>query len=263
MKESVISFSGGMDSSALLLDLLSSGYRVHCITFKYSQKHIIEVERAKSNIGYLGQNGFSDKLIHKVISIEDVFSKFNSSLIDEGQSIPEGYYEEESMISTFVPNRNAIFSSIIYGYSLSLSSKKKEKIILGLGVHAGDHSIYPDCRPDFYELLESAFKKGNWGSELLSFYLPFINDEKHSILKKTIVKLNSLGLDFKEFYRNTITSYNPDIHGKSDGKSGADVERILSFNKLGLVDPIEYTEAWPTVLERALSVESSFKEKSL
>ena len=263
MKQAVISFSGGMDSSALLIDFLSSGYKVHCITFKYNQKHVIEVDRAKSNIRYLGKNGFSDNLIHKVISLEDVFSKFNSSLIDESQFIPKGYYEEESMMSTFVPNRNAIFSSIIYGYSLSLASKIKEKVLLGLGVHAGDHSIYPDCRPDFYELLESAFAKGNWGSELLSFYLPFIDDEKHSILKKTIIKLNALGLDYKAFYRNTITSYSPDLYGKSDGTSGADVERILSFNKLGLIDPIEYTKTWQTVLKRALTVESEFKEKSL
>ena len=263
MREAVISFSGGMDSSGLLVDLLSSGYKVHCITFNYNQKHSIEVEKASNNIKYLSINGFSNQLVHKILSLRDVFSQFNSSLLDKSQSVPEGHYEEGSMKSTFVPNRNAIFSSIIYGYSLSLASKKKEKIIVGLGVHAGDHAIYPDCRPDFYNLLESAFKKGNWESDLLEFYLPFLNDEKFLILKKSIKILDSLGLDYEEFYRNTITSYSPDSQGRSSGRSGSDVERILSFYKLGIKDPINYTEPWEKVLENALEVEGKFKEKSL
>ena len=263
MREAVISFSGGMDSSGLLVDLLSAGYRVHCITFNYNQKHSIEIERASSNIRYLSENGFSDQLIHKILSLRDVFSQFSSSLLDKAQSVPEGHYEEDSMKSTFVPNRNAIFSSIIYGYSLSLASKKKEKVIVGLGVHAGDHAIYPDCRPDFYALLERAFKEGNWGSDFLELYLPFLNDEKSLILKRSIKILDSLGLNYEEFYRNTITSYSPDSQGRSSGRSGSDVERILSFHKMGIKDPIDYTEPWEKVLKNALDVEEKFKEKSL
>ena len=73
------------------------------------------------------------------------------------------------MKQTVVPNRNAIFASILYGYALSIATKNDESVKIGLGVHSGDHEIYPDCRPEFYEALENAFQVGNWDNEKYPF----------------------------------------------------------------------------------------------
>ena len=129
-KCSVLSFSGGMDSTSLLLHLLSKKHDVYAISFKYGQKHEIEVELAKKNINYLKNNGFKGQITHKVFDISNILSNFNSSLIDKDQDIPEGYYESENMKSTFVPNRNAIFFSLIYGYAVSIAKNYQDKIFI-------------------------------------------------------------------------------------------------------------------------------------
>ena len=131
-KCSVLSFSGGMDSTSLLLNLLSKNHDIYAISFKYGQKHEVEVELAKKNIKYLSDSGFKDKITHKVFDISNILSNFNSSLIDKNQNVPEGYYESENMKSTFVPNRNAIFFSLIYGYAISLVKDYDEKISISL-----------------------------------------------------------------------------------------------------------------------------------
>ena len=82
---------------------------------------------------------------------------FSGSLTSK-EKVPIGHYEEEQMKSTVVPNRNAIFSSIIYGYALSLSKELSTSVSISLGVHSGDHAIYPDCRPEFYKILNHAFE---------------------------------------------------------------------------------------------------------
>ena len=92
-----------------------------------------------------------------VVDLQSAMSIFHSALTTEDSEIPEGHYDEEQMKQTVVPNRNAIFASILYGYALSISTKQNRLVKIGLGVHSGDHEIYPDCRPEFYEALENAF----------------------------------------------------------------------------------------------------------
>ena len=167
------------------------------------------------------------------------------------------------MKSTVVPNRNAIFSSIIFGYALSISNKLNNKVIIGLGVHAGDHEIYPDCREDFYHSIMNAFKIGNWGSENISIYLPYIKLNKSDILTDALTSCKSLKLNFDTFFKNTLTSYNPDKNGISDGKTGSDIERILAFNSIGLKDPIDYSDTWDNVLKHAKFLENKFKNKKI
>ena len=162
MKTAVMAFSGGMDSTSLLLRLLREGNKVYTIGFNYGQKHIVELERAQMNIDYLSSNGFP--VNHKVVDLSSIMSMFTGSLTSS-DDVPTGHYEEEQMKSTVVPNRNAIFSSIIYGYALSLSKDLNTKITISLGVHSGDHAIYPDCRPQFYKSLNLAFEIGNWDAE--------------------------------------------------------------------------------------------------
>ena len=221
MKKAVMALSGGMDSTSLLLRLIREGYSVSCISYEYGQKHRIEVDRAKINIEYLKSNNFS--VDHKVVDLSSAMTIFSSSLISGGEEIPEGHYEEEQMKATVVPNRNAIFTSILYGYALSIASESRENVIIALGVHSGDHAIYPDCRPEFYNSLEHAFSIGNWDSELIKLHLPYIDGDKESILRDALQSCEQLSLDFDLIFSNTNTSYNPDELGRSSGRSGADV----------------------------------------
>ena len=164
------------------------------------------------------------------------------------------------MKQTVVPNRNAIFSSILYGMGLSISQIEDCDVIIALGVHSGDHAIYPDCRPEFYNALSSAFSIGNWDSERISFELPYIKGDKTTILKDALYSCEILNLNFNEIMSSTITSYNPDKLGRSSGKSGSDVERILAFHEIGHVDPIEYSSSWESVLENALKLKHKVGE---
>lgn len=255
----VMALSGGMDSTSLLLNLIREGYVVSCISYDYGQKHSIELERAKKNIEFLVSKGY--KVEHKIANLSDSFSIFQSSLLNEDSEVPKGHYEEESMKSTFVPNRNAIFSSILYGYALSISKKENCKVEVALGVHSGDHAIYPDCRPEFYNALEHAFALGNWDSEKISFHLPYIDGDKVTILRDAQNSCQKLDLDFNTIFSNTITSYQPDSEGRSDGSTGSDVERILAFHELGLEDPVEYVEPWQVVLSNALRIQREHNEK--
>ena len=166
----VMALSGGMDSTGLLMRLLADGYEVSCISFDYGQKHVIELERAKENISYLSQNGIHVE--HRVAELGSVMGLFHSALTTEGFEVPEGHYESDQMKQTVVPNRNAIFASILYGYALSVALREGKETIIALGVHSGDHEIYPDCRPEFYKAIGKAFHIGNWDSELVSFHLP-------------------------------------------------------------------------------------------
>lgn len=260
MKRAVMALSGGMDSTSLLIHLLSNNYKVDCISFKYGQKHVVEVEMATKNIGYLIENGF--EINHKIIDLTSAMSTLHSALTDEKIDIPEGHYEEAQMKATVVPNRNAIFSSIIYGYALSIVSREGMDVEIALGVHSGDHAIYPDCRPEFYESLEESFRIGNWDSDRVNFFLPYIDSDKTKILQDAEKSCGILNLDFDTIFSNTITSYNPDSEGLSSGRTGSDIERILAFRDIGRIDPIGYVDSWEIVLKNAISIEEKHKEES-
>ena len=256
-KNAVMALSGGMDSSSLLLHLLHLGYNVTCLSFDYGQKHHVELERAKSLVEYLSQHGY--EVEHKFVDLKSAFSLFESDLLVNGGDVPEGHYEEDSMKATVVPNRNAIFASLLYGTALSLSEKTGSSCVVALGVHSGDHAIYPDCRPEFYESLHAAFKLGNWDHELVAFDLPFLHGDKETILLNALESTKKLGWDFDTVLGNTITSYNPDINGNSSGTSGSDIERILAFHAIGRKDPIPYVLPWENILSNALAVEKKHK----
>ena len=257
MSRVVMALSGGMDSTSLLLHMLARGSEVTCISYDYGQKHVIELDRASANIDYLSSKGYA--IEHFVVDLSSAMPLFDSSLTDSERLVPEGHYEEEQMKQTVVPNRNAIFSSILYGYALSVSAKENVDVSVTLGVHSGDHAIYPDCRPEFYDELMRAFETGNWGSEKVTVKLPYIDGDKESILRDAIISCNSLGLDFDTVFRNTNTSYSPDELGRSSGKTGADVERILAFHAIGRKDPVQYVEDWDTILEHAIETEKQFE----
>jgi len=252
----VMALSGGMDSTALLLRMLARGDSVTCISYNYGQRHIVELERAQKNVEYLSSNGYI--VDHIVVDLSSAMSSFTSTLTDSSSEVPEGHYEEEQMKQTVVPNRNAIFTSILYGHAISISTIEDCDVSLTLGVHSGDHAIYPDCRPEFYNQLMRALETGNWGSERISIYLPFIDSNKEGILTDALESCEILGLDFDLVFANTNTSYSPDSEGRSSGKTGSDVERILAFHAIGRADPVEYVDEWNIVLEHALKIEKEY-----
>ena len=231
-----------MDSSTVLLHLLANDYEVTAVSFNYCQKHNIELERAQQLVDYLKENGYN--VNYQEITLFGLVDLLNSNLVKGGDEVPEGHYEEENMKDTVVPNRNKMFSSIIQAVALSIANEKNCPVEIAMGIHAGDHAIYPDCRQEFRDADYNAFKEGNWDADKVTYYTPYLNGDKFTILKDGEVCCEKLGLDFDEVYKRTNTSYKPTAEGLSDYKSASSVERIEAFLKLGRKDPVEYVDGW-------------------
>ena len=243
MKQAVLSLSGGMDSSTVLLHLLANDYQVTALSFDYGQKHSVELKRAAELIGYLEEKG-NHSVKYQCITLLGLKELLNSNLIKGGNDVPEGHYEEDNMKDTVVPNRNKIFSSIIQAVALSIANEHDCDVKIAMGIHAGDHAIYPDCRQEFRNADYKAFTEGNWDAERVTYYTPYLNGDKFDILKDGELCCKILGIDFDEVYKRTNTSYKPDSLGRSDYKSASSVERIEAFLKLGRKDPVEYIDGW-------------------
>ena len=295
-KQAVLSLSGGLDSSTLLLHLLANDYEVTALGFDYGQKHKVELERAKSLVEYLNSKG--QKVKHQIIKLDGLQQLLNSALVTGGADVPEGHYEQDNMKATVVPNRNKIFSSLIQAAALSIATKNigddcaiGQEVAIAMGIHAGDHAIYPDCRQEFRDADFEAFKIGNWDADLVSVYTPYLEVTKFEILQDGLEACEALGLDFDEVYKRTNTSYKPikittknkwfktDDEGNtygdeqttlvdtwySDYKSAASVERIEAFIKLGRPDPVEYADetgpvSWQFARNQVERVLSEYKK---
>lgn len=236
----VVSLSGGMDSSTLLLRAISEYSSVTALSFDYGQKHRVELERAQSLIDYLASKGFN--ITYKQIKLDGLVDLLNSALVQGGDDVPEGHYEQDNMKETVVPNRNKMFASIVQAVALSKANATKDPVDICLGIHAGDHAIYPDCRQEFRDADDAAFRIGNWEAERVGYYTPYLNTDKLGILKDGLVLCQELGLEFDEVYSRTNTSYKPFASGNSDYKSASSVERIEAFIALGRPDPVQYED---------------------
>ena len=244
-KQAVLSLSGGMDSSTVLLYLLGKRYKVTAVGFDYGQKHDIELERAQALVDYLKVNGHN--VNYQVIKLDGLVDLLNSNLVKGGKDVPEGHYEEDNMKDTVVPNRNKMFSSIIQAVALSIANENDCDVDIAMGIHAGDHAIYPDCRQEFRDADYEAFKQGNWDADKVKYVTPYLYGDKFGILEDGLFWCEKLGLDFDEVYKRTNTSYKPDAEGRSDYKSASSVERIEAFIKLDKKDPVEYIDGWEVV----------------
>ena len=248
-KNVVVSLSGGMDSSTLLLRCLSEYDNVTALSFDYGQKHRVELERAQSLVDYINENCPADencfggcRVNYQVIKLDGLVNLLNSNLVQGGEDVPEGHYEEENMKATVVPNRNKIFASITQAVALSAANANGNDTDIALGIHAGDHAIYPDCRQEFRDADDAAFRIGNWEAEKVGYFTPYLDTDKLGILKDGQVLTEKLKLDFNEVYRRTNTSYKPYPSGNSDYKSASSVERIEAFINLGVDDPVQYED---------------------
>lgn len=240
-KHAVVSLSGGMDSSTLLLRCLKEFDTVTAISFDYNQKHRVELERAQSLVNYLNtKEGIY--INYRVIKLDGLSDLLNSTLVEGGADVPEGHYAEENMKSTVVPNRNKIFASITQAIALSVADKTGETCDIALGIHSGDHSVYPDTTEEFRQADMHAFKIGNWGSENVGFFTPYMEGDKFTILQDGETLCDELHLNFNDVYSRTMTSYKPYPSGNPDYKSASSVERVEAFIKLGRPDPSTYED---------------------
>ena len=279
-KHAVVSLSGGMDSTTVLLKCLKEFDTVTALSFDYGQKHRVELERAQSLVNHLNDKLLDDVFIldndlkykpikYQVIKLDGLSNLLNSALVEGGDEVPEGHYAEENMKATVVPNRNKIFASIIQAVALSVADKTEENTVIAMGIHAGDHAIYPDCRQEFRDLDFEAFRSGNWGSERVMVYTPYLNGDKFTILQDGEVLCEELGLDFDEVYSRTNTSYKPiqiisssGDNWYSDYKSASSVERVEAFIKLGRPDPTKYAnETGPVEWDHVVTEVTKILEK--
>lgn len=257
-KFAIVSYSGGMDSTCLLLYLLSEGYMIRAISFDYGQSHSLELKRAKKIVKYLQDMGMA--IHHQVINLQDVFSDSQSCLV-VGDHAPEGHYEDESMKATVVENRNVIFSAITFGkalgwakgnlahYKCSLPedhAREISKVVISLGVHAGDHAIYPDCTEESVNMAKELYRISNWDSDLVEYNTPFVNYSKSEVLNIGISSARNMGMNRRQIttiFKNTVSCYNADEKGVSCGKCGTCTERLEAFWNNGIDDPAPYVES--------------------
>lgn len=242
MKHAIVSVSGGLDSTSLLMRLIANGYKVHIVNFNYgSKQNDFEGGYLKRNLEYLKANGYD--VDYRTIDISDAMGGLKSSLTREDIDTPEGEYNDSNRRVIFVPNRNAIFASIIYGMALSIYLDTKEDVDICMGIHAGEHDAeYPDCTPEFFEHLMDAFARGNYESTHIGSFVPYAGKCKTCVLADGISACKTLRLDPDVVYSNTLSCYSPTSEGLACGKCPTCLERLASFEKLGLTDPAKYSE---------------------
>ncbi|SFM55781.1 7-cyano-7-deazaguanine synthase QueC [Marinobacter pelagius] len=214
----VVIYSGGMDSFTLLHLARARGYQVHALSFNYGQRHVRELDCARQVCADLG-------IPHKEIDIRAMSEVMSGSSLTSDTEVPEGHYEEDSMKSTVVPNRNMILLSLATGYAVTAGASE-----VWFGAHGGDHAIYPDCRPEFVEKMDAVCRVANY--EPVGIEAPFIRMDKGEILAEGL----KLGLD----YSQTWTCYNG--RDKACGRCGSCVERLEAFAANAVTDPLEYEE---------------------
>jgi len=224
--------SGGLDSTVLLYWLLAQNYKVTgAITYFYGQRHRKEVGKARSTIDFI-KSSLEVEIPHYVLDISAIGTLLSSSALTGNIDVPEGHYEEESMKLTVVPNRNMAFLAIAAMKAIN------DKNNLSLGIHAGDHAIYPDCREVFTKAFVETVRLGNWEAEGFDLLTPFLHKSKGEIVVTGIEAARKLNIEPDEIFSRTWTCYKGE--GKACGKCGACIERLEAFEYAKWKDPICY-----------------------
>ena len=214
----VIILSGGMDSTTLLYRLIDEKREIFALSFNYGQKHAKELDCAQNICKRYD-------IPHKIIDLKYLTQAgiFGSSSLTSEVAVPEGHYADESMKSTVVPNRNMIMLSMAIAYTLSLGAAT-----VFYGAHAGDHAIYPDCRPVFVDKMRDVAAVCHYYP--VAIEAPFLNISKGDIVTQ--------GLKLNVDYGATWTCYKG--LDKACGKCGSCIERLEAFAQNNATDPLEY-----------------------
>ena len=214
-KDSVIIYSGGLDSTTLLYE---ERERVAlAVTFDYGSNHAArEIACARHHCAFLG-------IEHVVIDLAFMKQYFSSSLLSGAEAIPDGDYDDENMKSTVVPFRNGIMLSIACGLAESRGLKR-----VLIANHGGDHAIYPDCRPAFVDAMTAAMREGTYVNVTLA--APYTDISKADIVRRGA----QMGIDYGETY----SCYKGGEH--HCGTCGTCTERREAFREAGIADPTVY-----------------------
>ncbi len=224
MKKAVCLLSGGLDSTTSLAIAQEEGFEVYALSFRYGQRHSIELEKAKAF-------AIARKVARHIIIDMDMRS-FGGSALTADIEVPKGHRIEDissGIPITYVPARNTIFLSFALGWAEVLGAED-----IFVGVNAMDYSGYPDCRPEYIASFESmanlATKAGVEGHQKLKIRAPLIDMTKAQITRRGL----ELGVDFSE----TSSCYDPDPNGKPCGQCDSCLLRAKGFAEIGVVDPL-------------------------
>jgi 7-cyano-7-deazaguanine synthase len=219
----VVLLSGGLDSTTVLAVAKQAGYACHALSFRYGQRHEVELESARRVAAALGVAE------HVVIDID--LRMFGGSSLTSGDVVPKGRAVaemEHAIPSTYVPARNTIFLSLALAWAETLGASD-----LVIGVNALDYSGYPDCRPEYIRAYEQmanlATKAGVEGRQRLTIHTPLMELDKRGIIELG----RSLGVD----YGLTHSCYDPAPDGAPCGACDACLLRAKGFAEAGLPDP--------------------------
>ena len=228
-KKAVVLLSGGLDSTTVLAYAKSEGFDAHALSFRYGQRHAVELEAAKRVASAIGVGG------HVVCDID--LRVFGGSALTSDVDVPKHDSADElpddEVPITYVPARNTVFLSFALAYAEVIGATD-----IFIGVSALDYSGYPDCRPEYIEAYENmanlATRAGIEGNRV-TIHTPLINLTK----AQTVELGTSLGVD----YGLTLSCYDPDAAGRSCGHCDSCLLRLRGFQEAGLTDPVAYQEA--------------------
>ena len=226
-EEAVVVISGGMDSVTLAYLLDSEGYDLHLLSVDYGQRH-------RKEIGYARQCAEQLGATFDIVDISRVGSLLSGSALTDDIEVPHGHYAARNMAVTVVPNRNAIMLSIAYGVAVARSAR-----LVAAAMHAGDHYVYPDCRPQFVEAFDAMQRQAveGFGDPNLRLHAPFIHKTKAEIVE--------IGTSLNVPYEDTWSCYEGrELHC---GLCGTCNERKDAFRVADVPDPTRYRD------ERTLS----------
>ena len=213
----LVLFSGGLDSTVLATQMKQEAKETRLLSIDYGQRHAKELDHSQKIADYLG-------LGHEILKLPQLGQILGgSSLTDKSIILPEGHYAEDSMKSTVVPNRNMILLALAGGHALSLGFDT-----IAYAAHAGDHTIYPDCRPEFADAMDKALGLADWKD--LNLHRPYVEMTKCDLV--------SLGDQLEAPLHLTWSCYaGEEIHC---GKCGTCVERKEAFQLANIADPTKY-----------------------
>ena len=218
----IVLLSGGMDSTVLAAHLLGAGAPVDAVSIHYGQRHDKELTAAAAVAGALG-------IRHDVVDLSALRPHLSgSALTDDTVSVPEGHYTAPSMAATVVPNRNAIMLMVAAG----IASARRHQAV-ATAVHAGDHPVYPDCRPEFIGAADRAARLGTAGFGDVAVVAPFVTWSKADIALRGHQLGAPTGLSWSCYQGG-------DIHC---GRCGTCVERAEAHYLAGVPDPTTYADS--------------------
>jgi len=216
-----LAFSGGMDSTTLAAHYAHQGYDLLLLSFDYGQRHVREIGAARRVAAHY-------RAEHHVVDLTAVGALMpGSALTDRAVDVPEGHYAEASMRSTVVPNRNAIMANVAVGIASARGAA-----LVALGIHAGDHAVYPDCRPAFLDALQASVNAALDGFHIPSVEAPFIHITKTDIARRAGELDAPIALSWSCYQGGALHC----------GRCGTCVERHEAFTQAGFLDPTEYEE---------------------